>query len=191
MIKKAQLSEPTSDFWNDVVLQNADYLRYLTAHKKNIAAAGIKAGLNPINIIAHDWSKFKPKSFDTYEDFFFGPKGIRSGKVDPTVLKAFKEEFTKHYLTESHHNHKLGLPEDIQTQTEAVVDWYATSKAKADLKNEYFPTFIEWWNQNKFLLLTRGTITKDVFDKIEAAVKNNYNIFTYSIDRIKEFIKNL
>ncbi|KKL06186.1 hypothetical protein LCGC14_2598530, partial [marine sediment metagenome] len=55
MKKKAQLSRPTSDFWNDVVLQNIDYARYLTGHKYNLGSAGKKMGLSPGKIIAHDW----------------------------------------------------------------------------------------------------------------------------------------
>ncbi len=142
MKKKAQLSRPTSDFWNDVVLQNIDYARYLTGHKYNLGSAGIKMGLSPGKIISHDWSKFKPARFDIYEDYFYGPEGIR-GKLSPKVYKAFKSSVKEHYKTEAHHAHKLGLPQTKQTQIEAVADWYSVGKTQADMKGINYPSFVD------------------------------------------------
>lgn len=189
MDKKAQISNPTTDFFNDYVLQNLDYLRYLIAHKNNIVQAGVKANLNPGNMILHDWSKFKPKSFDVYEDYFFGPEGIRGKKLSPVVYKNFRDEVYKHYTTEKHHNHKLGLPKNLETEIESVVDWYSTGKANADLQGRSFPNFIQWWEKNKYNLLNNNKISQEAFNKIEEAIKKDYNIFSYTVDKLKQMFK--
>ncbi len=188
MKKKAQLSRPTSDFWNDVVLQNIDYARYLTGHKYNLGSAGIKMGLSPGKIIAHDWSKFKPARFDIYEDYFYGPEGIR-GKLSPKVYKAFKSSVKEHYKTEAHHAHKLGLPQTKQTQIEAVADWYSVGKTQADMKGINYLSFVDWWNQHKNRFLLKGNISKSTYTQIEETLKKNYNILSYTIDKIKELFK--
>lgn len=186
MKKLAQYSKPTTDLWNDVVLQNVDYARYLAGHKYNLGSAGVKIGLSPGKILAHDWSKFKPKKFDVYEDYFFGPKGVRSSKVDPKVYKSFRKEVEDHYRTESHHNHKIGLPEDMQTELEAVADWYSVGKTNADMKGQEFPNFQEWWNGRKYRFLMRRQISRETFTHIEKTLAKNYNVISYTVDKIKE-----
>lgn len=188
MKKTSQWSKPTSDFWNDAVLQNLDYARYLAGHKWNVGTAGVKIGLSPGKILAHDWSKFKPKSFDVYEDFWFGPKGKR-GTLSPEVYKSFKQEFQKHYQTEAHHAHKLGLPEDLQTQLESVVDWYSVGKTQADMRGLDFPNFVEWWDSNKYKFLLNGSLSREAYTHIEKTLAKDYNIFTYTIDKLKEIFK--
>jgi hypothetical protein len=188
MNKKSQYSKPTTDFWNDTILQNIDYARYLAKHKYNLGSAGVKMGLSPGKILAHDWSKFKPKSFDVYEDFLYGPTGHR-GTNSPETFKAFKQEFTKHYGTEVHHNHKLGLPEDVQTQIESVADWYSVAKSNADIKGLAFPDFIDWWDARKNSFLMKGTISRDVYEQVEKTLAKNYNILTYTADKIKELFR--
>lgn len=187
-IKISQLSRPTSDFWNDTVLQNIDYGRYLLGHKLNLADAGIQIGLNPGKVIAHDWSKFKPKKFDIYEDYFFGPRGIR-GKLSSGVYKDFRKEVEDHYHTEAHHRDKIGLPEDTQTEMESIVDWYSVGKTNADMKGQDFPSFRDWWNHRKFGFLIKRKLSKQAYTKIETELKKNYNILTYSIAKIKDIFK--
>ncbi len=165
MKKEAQLSKPTTDFWNDTVLQNIDYARYLTGHKYNLGSAGVKIGLSPGKILAHDWSKFKPARFDIYEDYFFGPKGIR-GKLSPEVYKNFRASVEDHYRTESHHNHKIGLPQDKQTQMEAIADWYSVGKTQSDMRGTSYPEFRDWWNQRKYNFLLKGKISKSAYTQI-------------------------
>jgi hypothetical protein len=191
MNKKVQWSKPTSDFWNDAILQNVDYARYLVGHKYNLGAAGVKVGLSPGKILAHDWSKFKPKKFDVYEDYFFGPRGVRSGKVAPQVYKAFRKEVEDHYRTETHHNDKIGLPEDIQTELESVVDWYSVGKTRATMQGRSgdYPSFITWWDHRKRRFLANKNISKAAYDKIEKTLVKNYNIVTYTIDKIRELFK--
>ncbi len=186
--KKSQLSKPTSDFWNDTILQNIDYARYLLGHKLNLADAGIQIGLNPGKVIAHDWSKFKPKKFDIYEDYFFGPKGIR-GKLSSDVYKSFRKEVQDHYHTESHHRDKIGLPEDVQTEMESIVDWYSVGKTKADMQGQNYPNFVDWWNQRKNRFLIKRKLSMQAYEEIEKNLKKNYNILTYSIDKIKNIFK--
>jgi len=188
--KKAQVSKPTSDLWNDVVLQNIDYARYLIGHKKNLGKAGIKVGLGPGKILAHDWSKFKPKSFDIYEDYFYGPEGIRSKEgVSPQVYKSFRKEVGDHYRTESHHRDKLGLPKDVQTELESVVDWYSVGKTNADMRGQDYPNFVEWWDSNKYRFLLKRKISREAFAEVEKALAKNYNIISYTVDKIKELFK--
>jgi len=188
MKKTSQWSKPTKDFWNDTVLQNLDYARHLIGHKINLGTAGVKIGLSPGKILAHDWSKFKPRKFDVYEDFFYGPEG-RRGKLSKDVYTAFRKEVEDHYRTEAHHRHKLGLPEDPQTQMESVVDWYSVGKTNADMRGIDFPNFLEWWEARKYGFLVKGAITKDTFVKIEQAIAKNYNIVTYTIDKLRSLFK--
>jgi adenylate kinase family enzyme len=186
--KESQWSKPTTDFWNDTILQNLDYARYLLGHKYNVGAAGIKAGLSPGKIIAHDYTKFKPRTFDVYEDYFYGPKGI-TGNLSPKVYKAFREEVEKHYRAEPHHRAKLGLPKDVATEIESVADWYSVGKTKAGMRGQDFPNFVDWWNARKLGFLAKGSISKNAFVKIETTLKKDYNIVTYSFDQIKELFK--
>lgn len=186
MIKKAQWSKPTKDLWNDAVLQNVDYARYLTGHKYNLGSAGVKIGLSPGKILAHDWSKLKPKKFDVYEDYFFGPDGIRSSRLSPTVYKSFRKEVGDHYKTESHHRDKLGLPKNLQTELESVADWYSVGKTNADMKGQEFPNFVEWWNSRKYRFLMRRQISREAFTQVEKTLAKNYNIISYTVDKIKE-----
>ena len=182
-------SKPTTDFWNDNILQNIDYARYLAKHKYFVGSAGVKMGLNPGKIIMHDWSKLKPGKFDAYEDYFFGPKGIRSGKVDPEVHKNFRTHVEKHYRTEAHHNTKLGLPKDLQTEMESVADWWSVGRSQASMKGKEFPSFVEWWNMNKNKYLSNNQISKKVFDTIEKNLKYDYNLFTYTVDKVRGVFK--
>lgn len=184
-IKIAQLSEPKRDFWNDTVLQNIDYSRYLLGHKYNVGVAGVKLGLSPSKILIHDWSKFKPKKFDVYEDFFFGPDGVKSKRIDPKIYTAFRQEVQDHYETESHHNDKIGKPENTQTELESVADWYSVGKTNADMSGKAFPNFVDWWNQNKNKFLLHGGISQSVYNKIEQTLLKDYNVFSYTIDQIK------
>lgn len=188
-IKLAQYSTPTTDVWNDYVLQNLDYAKYIRDHKYNLGAAGVKIGLSPGRILAHDWSKFKPKKFDVYEDFFFGPEGIRSKNVSPEVYKSFRKEVKDHYRTESHHNDRLGLPENIQTELESVADWYSVGKTNANMRGETFPNFVDWWDSRKNRFLMKGDISRNVYLKIEETLAKDYNILTYTVDKIKELFK--
>jgi hypothetical protein len=187
--KLSQWSSPTKDFWNDSILQNIDYARYVTKHKYNLGSAGVKIGLSPGKILAHDWSKFKPNKFDVYEDFFFGPEGIRSGKASPTVYKSFRKEVEDHYRTESHHNDRVGLPENLQTELESVADWYSVGKTNADMKGLDFPNFVDWWNSRKNFFLMKGDISREAYEQIEKTLAKDYNIITYTVDKIKELFK--
>lgn len=181
MKKTSSLSTPTSDFWNDTILQNIDYANYVAKHKYNLGTAGVKMGLSPWKIIAHDWSKFKPKSFDVYEDYWFGPTGIK-GTLSPETLKAFRNEVQKHYETEAHHNHKLGLPQDLETQMEAIADWYSVST------NTQKISFPRWWDLNKEKLLLNKKITIEAFNHIENKLKQDLNLFTYTVEKLKNVL---
>ena len=186
--KLANLSSPTSDFLNDSILQNIDYGRYLVGHKINLGDAGIQMGLSPGKILAHDYTKFDPKRFDVYEDYFYGPRGMH-GKLSPQVYKNFKQEVAGHYASEPHHNYKLGIPEDMQTHLENIADWYSVGKTNASMQGKSFPNFVDWWNSRKLGFLGRGSISKEVFVKVEKQVAKDYNIFSYTIDQIKEIFK--
>jgi hypothetical protein len=189
MKKESQYSKPTTDFWNDTILQNIDYARYIAKHKYNLGVAGVKMGLSPGKILAHDWSKLKPTKFDVYEDYFFGPQGIRSGNVSPQVYKSFRKEVQDHYETESHHNDKIGKPESVQTEKESVSDWYSVGKTNASMKGQDFPNFIDWWNARKNNLLMKGDISRQVYEQIERTLTKDYNVITYTVDQIKNLFK--
>lgn len=186
--KLANLSSPTSDFLNDYVLQNIDYGRYLVGHKMNLGTAGIQMGLSPGKILAHDYTKFDPKRFDVYEDYEYGPKGMR-GNLSPKIYKEFRQEVESHYAAEPHHNDKLGLKENIQTEMESVADWWSVGKTNASMQGKSFPNFVDWWNGRKLGFLGRGSISKEAFVKIEKQVAKDYNIFSYTVDQIKEIFK--
>jgi hypothetical protein len=183
--KLAELfSEPKKDFWNDTILQNIDYSRYLLGHKYNVGKAGVAMGLEPATILKHDYTKFNPKMFDVYEDYFFGPEGIRSANTNPKLKKEFREWADWHYKQEDHHNDKIGKPENIETEMESVADWYSVQRTNAKIKhNADFPDFKTWWNENKGNFLQKRQISERAFAKIENQVNKDYNLFTYMFNR--------
>lgn len=50
------------------------YLKYILRHKWFVFKAGLKLGVNPIQLILHDWSKFLPDEFIAYAEWFNGYK---------------------------------------------------------------------------------------------------------------------
>jgi len=165
MFKLAQiLSRPTTDFWNEHVLQNIDYARYLINHKWEVASAGTKIGLNPIILIKHDWSKFRPKAFRVYKEHFFGPEGKTK---NPMASKEFNQMVNWHYRTEDHHNYKLELPTTIEAELESIADWYAVGKANANIRGLSFPNFKDWWNKHKESFLLNHKVSISAYNKIE------------------------
>ena len=58
---------------------------------------------------------------EPYSDWFFGPKGIK-GTKNPELKKKFRAEVDIHYGKNLHHAHKIGKPQPIKNQLEALAD---------------------------------------------------------------------
>ena len=72
-------------------------------------------------LLAHDFDKLKPSRFSAYSDWFFGPKGIK-GTKDSELKKKFRAEVDVHYDKNLHHAHKIGKPQPVKNQLEALAD---------------------------------------------------------------------
>lgn len=178
--------------WNDMEIDPmgmyTDYSKYLLGHKYNVASAGVKSGLSPWTLIKHDYTKFKPSMFSTYSKWFFGPEGVK-GTQDPGLKADFRREAEWHYGQEMHHNDKVGLPKDTVTEIESICDWYSVGKTNASMSGKTYPSFVKWWNTNKEKFRLEGQISNEAYILLESRLKNNYNLWSYTVDQIKSLFR--
>jgi len=132
----------------DTQSPNWENLKYLLKHKYSVYKNGRELGAPVIPLLVHDYSKFKPKNWGPYRDWFFGPEGRLSAEPNPEVFSRFRERVKDHYATENHHMHKRVTPTDllsipIDTRKEILADWYSVSKHVSKDK-EKFPDIKTW-----------------------------------------------
>lgn len=147
-----------------------DYLNYILEHKKDVYQGGRELGLSRAQLLLHDYSKFYPKSFITYRDYWFGPEGVHAqggrDKVSPELTSRFRTEAQKHMNRERHHMHKrtknpVPLEEvPLKYRKEMLADWYAVNKRTAHNLNKELPTIKNWAQQQnlKWMLEKTGQL---------------------------------
>ncbi len=161
-----------NNFYENELKPDAKYLSYVTKHKLNMIKPGLQVDAGLGQILLHDWSKFKPSIFFPYADYFYGPRG-RLGTNDPEIYRAFKRATIKHFLSEKHHNYRLGLPTDFKTKIESVLDWYSVAKTNDPSVGD----FKSWFEQHK--LSFEKKLPPEVITYIEEKIQKDksWNIF--------------
>jgi hypothetical protein len=119
------------------------YLSYLLRHKWYVFIECCKEGI-PIRGFFHDMSKFRPKEFIPYMNFFYGKPKARdkAGYYKPTDTgdKAFDFAWLLHQKKNQHHWQWWVLPEDDggvkilpmsdKARLEMICDWKGAGKAQ-------------------------------------------------------------
>jgi len=129
------------DSFFDRRIQDLHYANYLLKHKLGVAEAGIKLNLPATTIIAHDWSKMRPGTWDAHRDYFYGSQGI-SGSNERPIYLDYKASRVQHFLDEPGHH---GFNKSVDSELESVADWYAVNKANMKVSGLNFPNFKSWW----------------------------------------------
>ncbi len=135
-----KLAEQT--FWHKYVTAPLNYGEYLFEHKKNVFKAGGEIDVPLGTRIFHDYSKFSPKNYWRYSQYWFGEK-------TPEVTNKFRESVQNHYNAEGHHNDKIGAPKSDQEWKESVVDWYSVYAANEEILGRSPIPFKVWWAQKR------------------------------------------
>ena len=156
MAKHANVFEDVKD--------DASYAWYVTKHKANIVKPMLEMGLPLSQALKHDLSKYGPKEFGPYRDWFVGPKGLK-GTQDPQVHTRWREAVNHHYFAPAnlHHWRKIDAehPEKfpLVNRMESVADWYSTNKTNRTTKK--FPSFKTWFKERE------DKLPVDIFAKKE------------------------
>ncbi|MDX1471395.1 MAG: DUF5662 family protein [Flavobacteriaceae bacterium] len=128
------------------------YTGYLIKHKYYVYIFGRKLGLNRTQLLKHDISKFKPRSFLAYAFYFYGP--IPATELEMALRKRnFKKAWRKHVNNEPHHweyywsydgvSHNVeSIP--IEFLLEMIADWHGASKINSN-SDDWDISF--WYNQ--------------------------------------------
>lgn len=124
------------------------YLSYVLRHKWYVFLAGLKTGAPLWRLIIHDWSKFTPREWFPYVDYFYvdndaeeeDPRG-EDGSYDPASgPRAFNYAWNAHQHRNPHHWQHWVLREDsgdvkplpmpFHFVQEMVADWMGASMAQ-------------------------------------------------------------
>lgn len=133
------------------------YLRYLLRHKYFVLREGIKLGVPLWRLILHDWTKFLPKEWTPYCDWFYGGwrQNHYSGESHaPAPLKdAYDAAWCHHMHKNDHHwqfwlmtfddGNSKALPMSNVACLEMLADWKGAGLALGK------PDTAAWYAENK------------------------------------------
>jgi hypothetical protein len=155
------------------------YLKYVARHKWFVFLAACRLGIPWLGII-HDWSKFLPREWFPYADYFYNPDGspkTRRSKTgyyrpDETGHSAFDFAIMQHVTRNKHHWQAWILPADNGELTEKVfpipdryrremlADWIGAGRAQGAAHVSI------WWKANGHKLKlhpeTRAWLDKEI-----------------------------
>jgi len=140
-----------------------DYLKYVLEHKKNVFKTCWKRKLY-LHAITHDLSKFSPKEFIPYAEWFYGYHGVKLEKeftyeqlnnqslykmscISRNYLECksnFDKAWEHHYKNNPHHwNYWLdekGIPQRIDSKylNQMIADWEGMSLKFGDTAQAYY-----------------------------------------------------
>jgi len=136
-----------------------DYFKYILEHKKNVFKTCWKRKLY-IHAITHDLSKFNPKEFIPYAEWFYGYHGVKLEKeynheqlnngtscMSNNYLECkrnFDKAWEHHYKNNPHHwDHWLddkGVPQVIPSRylEQMIADWEGMSLKFGGSAQEYY-----------------------------------------------------
>lgn len=119
--------------------------KYLVKHKYYLMKPARQVGIPLHTALLHDWSKFTPKEWASYREYWLGPQGMRGAK-DPEVKERFREAWKHHKAYSPHHFRLSGIEkwDKLKYRLERIIDWYAAAKASSKYP-ELFPDFKTWY----------------------------------------------
>lgn len=148
------------------------------------------------NINYHDASKRDPREYEPYDDYFYGPNGVKSesGEASDEVREAFNKAFLYHIHSNPHHwqywilkhdDPEFGIidEEPIEMEDnyilEMICDWWSFSWRKGDLYELF-----NWWNDHESRIKL-GYFAREKVEKLLRAICNKLNTEQYVVDSSK------
>ena len=141
-----------------------EYFRYIMEHKKNVFKVCWSKKMY-IHAFTHDLSKFRPREFFPYAEWFYGKHGVNANQSDlnknlhlNTMHLKCKIEFDmaweRHYNKNKHHwNYWDGRYMPIKYVKQMVCDWTAMSMKFGDTPQEFYMN-----NYDKIVLHRRSRL---------------------------------
>lgn len=134
------------------------YARYVFRHKYFVFLAGLKLGVPLWRLILHDWTKFLPREWIPYVDFFYGKKPTTS--TESGYKHQFDNSDSDFNIAWNHHQKKndhhwqywiitldrgetFCLPMSKYALLEMIADWIGAGRAQGK------PNTWEWYAANK------------------------------------------
>lgn len=150
------------------------YLSYVSRHKWFVFVACYQIRAPLWNAIIHDWSKFRPREWGPYVDYFYrrGGKGKHStagGAYSPGCDDAFDTAWLFHqHANPHHHQHWVLRQDDGQVKAlpmpekylrEMIADWIGAGRAQGhgdDVEG--------WYERNKEKMVLHPTTRERLED---------------------------
>jgi hypothetical protein len=127
-----------------------DYFKYVLEHKKNVFKTCWQRKLY-LHAFTHDLSKFSPKEFFAYADWFYGDLGIKNkcpakwaDKNHCKVKENFDKAWEHHYKNNPHHWEywldQNGKPQFIPPlyREQMIADWEGMALKFGDTAQSYY-----------------------------------------------------
>jgi len=138
------------------------YLKYLLRHKWFVLVAGTELHVSLWQLLTHDWSKFLPREWFPYVNYFYGTKDDghslgRGGYFHKAgVDLAFHRAWNHHQKRQPHHwqywvlvkddGSTVALPMPDKYLREMVADWKGAGRARGK------PDTKAWYRKNRHKL---------------------------------------
>jgi len=128
----------------DNVIAHWRYLKYILRHKWFVYLACRAIGVGFWQAVIHDWSKFRPREWVPYVDYFYRRGGkdkysAAGGAYSPGYDDAFDTAWLFHqHANPHHHQHWVLLQDDGQVKAlpmperylrEMIADWIGAGRA--------------------------------------------------------------
>lgn len=116
------------------------YFKYIIEHKKNVFKICLKKGML-IHAITHDLSKFRPREFKAYAEYFYGQNNILHELI---IEKDFELAWLHHQHTNKHHwdywvnSRGEALPMPHKYIDQMIVDWEAMGLKFGNTAKEFY-----------------------------------------------------
>ncbi len=134
------------------------YLKYVVRHKWFVFLAGLQLGVPIWRLIFHDWTKFLPREWLPYAEFFYG--GKRKRGYDELALPCDAHVKERFEIAWNHHQHKndhhwqfwvrlgddgtiLALPMSKVAGLEMIADWMGAGRALGK------PDTLAWYTEQR------------------------------------------
>lgn len=146
------------------IKDNVSYAKYITRHKANIIRPMMDMEMPLSMALKHDLSKYSPKEFVPYRNYFEGPAG-KNGTNDPQVYSAWRQAVKKHYNNPNNLHHYTKIHKDPSTvsmdnKLERVADWYSVQKTNRT--TGAFPSFKSWYKRREASLPIEPAVRQEI-----------------------------
>lgn len=125
------------------------YLKYVLEHKKNVFKVAWK-GKQYLHAITHDLSKFHPKEFIPYAEYFYGDYNPNSPNKNGFISDAYKitevklnfDKAWQHHKDNNKHHwdywYERNIPMPVKYIKQMIIDWTAMSLKFSDTPQEFY-----------------------------------------------------